>query len=945
MATRKQQRVNPRAAEEQYQRQAQRRAQAGTTGEGQRLSGGQTKAGGSTIKRAQFDPNTGEMLRNADGSPVTVSETQRGYTFGNTEGAERARQDLQNIAGGARVNQAGVQGYQEARQSAELQQNLGGIQSGANGQPGALGFNPVNTTLNNAQQPNAVSEFYAEPDFSSGSYARLSDIDKEAIRTERLNQAAIQERIRTEREQRSQREAAGRAAQQGAQSFAQRRNPASEGRLSSLDALAKGLPPEDAAIIGAYKDAIGAREEAIGTANQLRRDGQQIIEDNFSDEQNLISEMRSRSKQDFDMVEGMLSDQRERVQKRLAEKEEEALNELAFREEKLIREANAQKREMLDKATASLALSGGFGSSNGNAALRDAEREADQAISDLKKEFGFKKTDIISNFKDSYIAAEERYESGYLEAWKVRQEKRDALDSASLMSQQNKRNKKLENDKEWYSTVESLKIQMAEDVKQAAVSVRTMRMELKAQAIERKAEARNNLTEAFSSFPAGSSMRKLAIQEALDAGLDVSGVNINEIGIDQMQKMKDQVQEEMFSPGQFNDARAKNIMRSGLIVTNKLSGEASRSAALAEVRSLLREGNYDEAEQFLKNIAVNELNGGQYDSYIQRKTVIDATTPLLKELKQIQDTPKGKKFVKAISKANEDLNKRINKKGIDGLDASDFNWYKKKLQAARNAIGADSDPELKRIFAKVENVASIIINDRYGAAVTDGEMDRAREYIAMSGNTLGDMIIKLEQYSNFSALQNDQMLGVSVYGSDYDPSTGSSTLPDNLDEQFQEMETFFDDQEGELVSKVYNGRKVTLAPPAARAFESANRDFRRDHGTDITIGGVETSSFRRQEDAIRSMAERAGIAFNEANPNETAAQLRDRGMQVADVGYSMHEKGLAVDLYPYDIGIGDTTYTTSEYIALVKPYLERYGIEQVNHGGRDPGNFEFTRLS
>lgn len=149
----------------------------------------------------------------------------------------------------------------------------------------------------------------------------------------------------------------------------------------------------------------------------------------------------------------------------------------------------------------------------------------------------------------------------------------------------------------------------------------------------------------------------------------------------------------------------------------------------------------------------------------------------------------------------------------------------------------------------------------------------------------------------------------------------------------------------ELQSGVFDGRKVTLARPAFDAFAKANEEFKRDFGTEIRIGAVALSTFRDQKNTIKSMADRVGIPFNAENPNATAEVLRSQGHPVANIGGSKHEKGLAIDLYPGEITIGGKKMKAQQYISLVKPYLEKHGIKQMNHQGNDPGNFEFSPIS
>jgi len=134
---------------------------------------------------------------------------------------------------------------------------------------------------------------------------------------------------------------------------------------------------------------------------------------------------------------------------------------------------------------------------------------------------------------------------------------------------------------------------------------------------------------------------------------------------------------------------------------------------------------------------------------------------------------------------------------------------------------------------------------------------------------------------------------------------------------------------GVMGSAVFDGRKVTLDTAALVSFSDASNAMKAAGLGDITIGSVADSSYRNQSDTIARMAQRFNIGFNAENPNETAEKLRKEGHRVANVGDSLHEKGLAVDIFP-----------NHEYISQVKPFLEAAGWKQT-FPVDDAGHFEF----
>jgi murein DD-endopeptidase MepM/ murein hydrolase activator NlpD len=202
--------------------------------------------------------------------------------------------------------------------------------------------------------------------------------------------------------------------------------------------------------------------------------------------------------------------------------------------------------------------------------------------------------------------------------------------------------------------------------------------------------------------------------------------------------------------------------------------DSVRAEHQAYVKKLIDSGDIEGANAYIVDLAEKQMNDGVRTTYNSQKTIISSSESLLKDLKVVQ------------SKTPNDATRFY--EGLQKLDRTDFNVYSKGLQTLRNKFALDKNPEMARVFAKVENIASIIINQRYGAAVTDGEMERATQYIAMSGNTLGDMIIKLDEMNATFAAENANLLGsytggVADYGAPY---TGEPPS----DDDFKKMGTY-----------------------------------------------------------------------------------------------------------------------------------------------------------
>ena len=144
---------------------------------------------------------------------------------------------------------------------------------------------------------------------------------------------------------------------------------------------------------------------------------------------------------------------------------------------------------------------------------------------------------------------------------------------------------------------------------------------------------------------------------------------------------------------------------------------------------------------------------------------------------------------------------------------------------------------------------------------------------------------------------------------------------------------------GVTTTRSFAGRPVTLDEAAMVAFAQASADLEAAGLGQLKIGSIADSSTRNQADTINRMVEsfNAGspdfmIGFDIDNPNQAAESLRKRGIAVANVGASKHEKGLAVDIFP-----------NQDYIAQVKGSLEANGWKQTDPVN-DAGHFEFQGI-
>lgn len=708
-----------------------------------------------------------------------------------------------------------------------------------------------------------------------------------------------------------------------------------------------------------YDALLNAHEQA----RDIRIEGARERDEDFQD---YLDRWQQDYKQAYDATQKILDDTRRRTEDQIAKKQKLEEQKLQWQKNEELRDLKREEMDAVEQKIFDLAMSGGFASGNGIKAIREAEFAYKLAAIDLKLQFQTKETEISTKYTDKYIEIQNQYQIDSDENLKEYKSELQRLQGQSYASTQAREEAEEKAETDWMIKQEEVNVQRANAIREEAAKMKEDAREDEEAEEERRQQAWENLVDTFEKTNPGSQLRDIAIKNAEIAGVDISGIDPNEaLPIESSAKQLQEEEAALWDIQPYvNDKEKLGLITSAQAIAN-LAVRDQVNNVYGTFKGLIDAGYHDQAISTMKNFARSQMTAGIKRSFNDRNVIVRSTGKLLAKLDKVRNTDQAKKFFDSFGELGEEMNERADKAdGYDNLKQSDFNWYTKELQRLRNVFGMDKNPELQEVFAEVENIAGIIINERYGAAVTDGEMARAREYIAMSGNTLEDMKIKMRVFGKFSAEQNREALAgeglnLDILVEDFDATLPLSTksefdiapTDDELNQMMNEMKDDFDAM-GDVsytgrnfVSKKFDGRRVELSRPVMIAFNKANEDFRRDFGMDIRVASEATASRRDQAETIRMMAERNGVPFDENNPNSAARKLREMGRQIADVGASKHEIGEAVDLYPFDITIGNKRYSSAAYIALVKPYLERHGILQRNHGGRDPGNFEYSPIT
>lgn len=238
--------------------------------------------------------------------------------------------------------------------------------------------------------------------------------------------------------------------------------PPSDNAFDSL--IAGTIDPQLQAVLRAMK----AESSLISppSQEQFLRDAAQIASP-YDAMQRIVDQASARLQQGERAMKGFLAGQYERNDKYLAAQQENQLNQLTFANQKAVRDQTDVNKKNLDAQTIMLALQGGFGSADGNREIAEARAKGEEAIIDLNKEFGFKKTDVSLAFTQSHEEAYNKYQTDWLKATDDFETRISNLDVQGLSNQQAKASAVNSAYKDYVGSIKDARVAQAKSITDA----------------------------------------------------------------------------------------------------------------------------------------------------------------------------------------------------------------------------------------------------------------------------------------------------------------------------------------------------------------------------------------------------------------------------------------------------------------------------------------------
>ena len=564
---------------------------------------------------------------------------------------------------------------------------------------------------------------------------------------------------------------------------------------SVLDSISATLPAEQQGLLNGYGSYLNAIQGQVDLAAQSAEIGQDNARSVYQDEQNMLSQFRQNADQRFQDGQDFYRSQRDRQYELLQDERDDLLQDSLDDELEAVELAKQNKIKDIDDRIAILALSGGYGSVNGNLEIADARVAADDAIAKVSREFGREQRNIARDYRQKMVNEDTKFEEKYYQLYQDYRKDYERYDSLGLASRSALAKEETRINENFFSKVSDAKLEHAQaivgisrEANDAAVAERARKYNVlqneRSVATQFFNDAFNNSTD-----PA---YRQRALEMMTRAGFDMRGIDPDNMTIDQQVKLMDMAKKNQIAqtnnPGGYQSTEERDLM----FAANRIAGDIGGSddykqSLISQVAHFIQQGDYEGAKNELRRQAVSSLNDTQTQNY--------------SNLQVIQDE---------LSIVEEDL-RRANESGdTRGI-------YSKKWQDAQRIFQKSVDPEFLAISARLASISAEEIKNKSGAAVSQQEFERLALYIPQPNDTVQDALGKISIMKNQLKAKNNTLLD-SLVG-----NLGGSSSPSS----FGSPQTGADPQgyNNQNILDIINGTSSSGAGSTTSSLEGAGAGY------------------------------------------------------------------------------------------------------------------------
>lgn len=779
------------------------------------------------------------------------------------------------------------------------------VKSGAMGQQGATGINPVSDAVK------AVDEKYG----AMG--GRGEQFDPRVYQAERSAAATIAAEDERSKTATSEREAArtGRNAASTAAGTKKNEPIQDTSRMDSISTMLDGIITATGDPMGpVYKEMmmqdLQDMEDAKQNAALNREASIERAEDKNDAVQDLLDKYVKIHRENNDKYTAILDETRDSQQQYLAEQEQRDQDRLAWEGDKEVQKLTKQKTAQLLSQSIQNALGGGAFSGAANEQLASTEREWDTAISNLAKEFSFKKADVSAFYTQKYVDTNNQFNLDIFNAAKTLDEKIEGYSLQGFNSLQAMEDAKTTANNDYRKEIDTAKKDYSTKIQGYVKEIQATAKEYRIEERDKKQQTKTDAMALWEKTIATTNdpiVRANVIKYLGKSGWDTSlfDPNADPLLNSAASKKEDTENQMTEAYGKFIDEDTSQDMVSILRAsTLDLKSDKRVESAVEEGLALLESGNVKGFKSLVLQNARASMAAPEAAEVTAREDIVNATSRV--------------------------------KEVLDQLEKDDFGYWKAVTEGKKKLIDLDKDPKFTGVKAAMQFAQSQLRNKLFGANLTDTEASLANDFLLnFNEDEVGTLIqksIELNKSIDDSLdVRYDFILGDGVYrdfirngtttneiqsepegvlqgdaandwlrtGGQSSSSSSSSSVPPPKISRITSKD---------LTVASVGGREVKAQPYIISSLQKADQEFFAATGRHIQVNDHYRSP--QQQAALYAKSQRGEIG------------------RAAPPGKSFHEMGLALDIANWQDAA---------------PYLKKYGL--VNGLKNDMGHFSFGELN
>lgn len=498
----------------------------------------------------------------------------------------------------------------------------------------------------------------------------------------------------------------------------------------ALDAITKATQgsPEGSIYSALANDLTTQKANELVALDEQRKAALANAEIDKKNTESYLTKTEDRRKQVFEEARREAETKLEENNKFLADREAIERERLQWQRLNETQKMERQKSEELLKDSISIALRGGGGSGAAMESLRSAEKEWDNAISQLQKEYAFKDSDISSRFTGLYVQAKQDYRSDLRSAMSDYRDALDKIDQTYYSSDAAYKKAKNNAKADYVKGVSEVNKDHEKTIAGLAKDVVSTISQKRDDEREQEKNGWDLLNASYDNY------KKNIPPGILKRVSELTGVPVNELSQRVSQGAINGLSNMTTDPNSIFSGmtaqQVKEAVKRAFAPKNYGGTAGERAKRESEYLDRLARGeSVDSIMQSLSSDYWTSQQGPNRTAHIERTTA---------------------------QGSSETLQEYVDFYGIKAGDDGPLGRIDSKVQAFGSMFGLSSE-EYNNLSNQVGNIRARIIKENYGAAVTPQELRIAQSYVPDMNDKGAMFVTKLQNLKVYQKYLDDKV--------------------------------------------------------------------------------------------------------------------------------------------------------------------------------------------